>query len=288
MYGISMASMKPVVIFKKITTEMVEQAVTPDGSNGRMQMFLWTASSDTLNVNSPGIIGGLYSSVKAAFGPQTFNVTGDLVIVDDGTAAPTEGCNALVNGGAISGNIAVVDRGACEFGVKCLNAENAGAIAVLVCNNVGGGAISMGAGAVGGSVTIPSVMISQADCATIRAQIPTVNVDLISGNTVLIDGDFDNGIIAHEYGHGISIRLTGGGNNSNCLNSTEQMGEGWSDWFGLMMTIEPTDTRTDLRPIGTFAQAEAPTGNGIRPYPYTTDMSVNPHVYTDISNGTRD
>jgi len=42
-----------------------------------------------------------------------------------------------------------------------------------------------------------------------------------------IDGDLDNGIIAHEYGHGISIRLTGGPSDSDCLNNSEQMGEGW-------------------------------------------------------------
>jgi hypothetical protein len=35
------------------------------------------------------------------------------------------------------------------------------------------------------------------------------------------DGDFDNGIIAHEYGHGISTRLAGGRNNSSCLNNKD-------------------------------------------------------------------
>ena len=256
-----------------------------DGGNGRMQMFLWTgASAGVLNVNSPGPIAGGYGTVAANFGQGVFNVTGDLVIVDDGSAAPTEGCNALVNGGAISGNIAVVDRGNCEFGTKCLNAQNAGAIAVVVCNNVAGAPIAMGSGAVGASVTIPAVMISQADCATIRAQIPTVNVNLVSGSTNSRDGDFDNGIIVHEYGHGISIRLTGGRNNSSCLGSSEQMGEGWSDWFGLMMTINPGDTRNDVRPIGTFALGQSTTDAGIRTYPYTTNMTVNPHTYNDIGS----
>ncbi len=254
-----------------------------DGSNGRMQMFLWTgASAGVLNVNSPGPIAGGYVTEAGQFGQGSYNVTGNLVIVDDGSAAPTEGCGTLVNGGAISGNIAVVDRGNCEFGVKCLNAENAGAIAVIVCNNVAGAPIAMAPGASGASVTIPAVMISQADCATIRAQIPTVNVTLVSGNSNSRDGDFDNGIIVHEYGHGISIRLTGGANNSNCLGSSEQMGEGWSDWFGLMMTIDPSDTRTDIRPIGTFALGQSTTGSGIRTYPYTTDMTVNLHTYNDI------
>ncbi len=253
-----------------------------DGSNGRMQMFLWTgASAGVLNVNSPGTIAGGYGTTAGQFGQGSYNITGNLVIVDDASAAPTEGCGALANAGAINGNIAVVDRGNCEFGTKCLNAQNAGAIAVIVCNNVAGASIAMAPGADGASVTIPTVMITQADCATIRAQIPTVNVNLVSGGSADRDGDLDNGIIAHEYGHGISIRLTGGANNSGCLGNNEQMGEGWSDWFGLMMTIDPSDTRNNIRPIGTFALGQTTTGSGIRTYPYTADLNINPHVYTD-------
>src|SRR5690606_26714187 len=66
------------------------------------------------------------------------------------------------------------------------------------------------------------------------------------------DGDFDNLVIVHEYGHGISIRLTGGAANSGCLSNQEQMGEGWSDWYGLLMTMEPGDTSTDSRAVGTY------------------------------------
>jgi len=58
------------------------------------------------------------------------------------------------------------------------------------------------------------------------------------------DGDFDNGVIVHEYGHGISNRLAGGPSTSGCLSNDEQMGEGWSDWFGLVLltTIFPYHT----------------------------------------------
>ena len=93
------------------------------------------------------------------------------------------------------------------------------------------------------------------------------------------DGDFDNGVIVHEYGHGISTRLTGGPSTSSCLNNQEQMGEGWSDWFGTVMTIQAGDVATKSRPMGTWLFREGPTGGGIRPYPYTTDMSVNPMTY---------
>lgn len=96
------------------------------------------------------------------------------------------------------------------------------------------------------------------------------------------DGDIDNGVIAHEYTHGISIRLTGGPGNSNCLNNNEQMGEGWSDWYALMLTIEPGDAGTNVRPIGTWLFGQGPNGPGIRTYPYCTNMAVNPHTYNSI------
>ncbi|MCB0518113.1 MAG: M36 family metallopeptidase [Lewinellaceae bacterium] len=96
------------------------------------------------------------------------------------------------------------------------------------------------------------------------------------------DGDLDNGIIAHEYAHGISTRQTGGPGNSNCLNNNEQMGEGWSDFYSLMTTMEPGDQGTDSRGIGTYALGQPPTGNGIRPTPYSTLLSINPTTYGDI------
>ena len=99
------------------------------------------------------------------------------------------------------------------------------------------------------------------------------------------DGDFDNSVIVHEYGHGISIRLTGGPSTSGCLNNQEQMGEGWSDWFGTVMTIKAGDVATKSRPMGTWLFGQGPTGGGIRPYPYNTDMSVNPMTYGTLPSG---
>lgn len=96
------------------------------------------------------------------------------------------------------------------------------------------------------------------------------------------DGDFDNLVITHEYGHGISNRLTGGPSNTNCLQNNEQMGEGWSDWFGLMLTMKPTDTATTPRAIGTYLFNQGINGAGIRTYRYSTDMTVNPHTYNSI------
>ncbi len=96
------------------------------------------------------------------------------------------------------------------------------------------------------------------------------------------DGDFDNGVVIHEYGHGISNRLTGGGANTSCLFGQEQMGEGWSDWYALMLTLEPGDQGTDGRPIGNWLTGRTANGSGIRPQPYSTDLAVNSQTYDDI------
>ncbi len=98
------------------------------------------------------------------------------------------------------------------------------------------------------------------------------------------DGSFDNGIVSHEYGHGISNRLTGTG--YNCLNSgssKEQMGEGWSDFFALMLTNKPGDNASVARGIGTYASGQGITGSGIRPAKYSPDFAVNDYTYTDTN-----
>lgn len=98
------------------------------------------------------------------------------------------------------------------------------------------------------------------------------------------DGDVDNGIIAHEFGHGISNRLTGGPGNSSCVGNAEHGGEGWSDYYGLMVTTDwSTATINDgpnPRPIGTYALGQPVTGVGIRSRPYSTNMAVNNLVYS--------
>lgn len=259
----------------------------PDGNNPRMQMFLWAANASTFfEVNSPAVIAGSYNGVEAGFGPglTTTPVTGNLTLVDDGTGSPNEGCNALTNGAAVNGNIALIDRGNCQFVQKVINAQNTGATACVICNNVAGAPFAMGG--TNAAITIPSIMISEADCNLIKAQLGGgVNVSLSnSGSAFQKDGDFDNGIIAHEYGHGVSNRLVGGPSNTSCLSNDEHMGEGWSDWIGLVMTIEPGDASGNGRGIGTYAISQPPSGGGIRPAPYSTNMAINPFTYGDIQN----
>jgi subtilisin-like proprotein convertase family protein len=100
------------------------------------------------------------------------------------------------------------------------------------------------------------------------------------------DGDLDNGIVAHEYGHGISNRFTGGPSNVSCLGNAEQGGEGWSDYMSLMMgTNWATATVNDgtiARGIGTYALNQPVTGTGIREFPYSTNIAVFPFTYANL------
>lgn len=96
--------------------------------------------------------------------------------------------------------------------------------------------------------------------------------------------DLDNGVIAHEFGHGVSNRLVGGPANVNCLTNVEQMGEGWSDYLALMVTMKAGDTGPMPRGIGTYVVGQPATGGGIRPAPYSTDFNVNGFTYASTNN----
>ncbi|MEP1122844.1 MAG: M36 family metallopeptidase [Ilumatobacter sp.] len=96
------------------------------------------------------------------------------------------------------------------------------------------------------------------------------------------DGALDNGVVMHEFGHGLSSRLTGGPSTVACLGNQEQAGEGWSDFVALVSTMRSTDTGPQARGIGTYALGQPITGPGIRTAPYSTDMSINGHTYDTI------
>jgi Fungalysin metallopeptidase (M36)/Fungalysin/Thermolysin Propeptide Motif len=99
------------------------------------------------------------------------------------------------------------------------------------------------------------------------------------------DGDLDGGVIAHEYGHGISNRLVGGPTNVSCLRThDEREGEGWSDWWSYVLTMRPGDDGSTPRGIGTYVvyHEEGRRGPGIRITPYSTDMTINPSTYNTI------
>ncbi len=262
-----------------------------DGFNGRMRMFTWNQDNGSkyLDVLAPVELSGKVTTGLASFGPllTTTPITGDAVVIDDGSFQPTFGCVPLDNTTSLTGKIAIIDRGLCDFSDKVYNAQMAGAIGAIICN-FEDAIITMGPGANATLVTIPSVFISKTDCARIRAAAGNgLKVSLVAPSNsgpLNHDGSLDYSIISHEFTHGISTRLTGGPGNSDCLTGEEasSMGEGWSDFFALVTTVNPGDTGAKRRGIGTYAINETVDGRGIRTYPYSTDMTVDPHTFDDI------
>jgi len=280
------------------TAGMMDNAMfgtPPDGQNPYMIMFMWTSNQGDdhlFAVNTPGDYQGNYSAILAGFGGGLPNppITENLVVIQDDNSGgestdANDGCDNITNGAQLNNKIVLIRRGICEFDVKVKKAQDFGAKAVVMVNNVAGAPITMGGDDT--SVVIPSVMIRDTDGNPIIAA-------LLGGTTLngsipkdghwdgYKDGTLDNGIMAHEYGHGISNRLTGPPTNTSCLNNEEQMGEGWSDYFALVMTMHPGDQGTDGRGIATYAVSQPTTGTGLRPTRYSTNMSINPSTYDRI------
>ncbi len=109
--------------------------------------------------------------------------------------------------------------------------------------------------------------------------IPTMSMFICNGRDV----DFSSAVILHEYAHGLSNRLTGGPSSSGCLGNAEQMGEGWSDYLGLLLTMKTGDQSIEPRPFGDWFFNDP---DGIRPFPYSTEMTINPHTYASSFSGT--
>lgn len=133
-----------------------------------------------LRINSPASIAQDCPAGGASFGPPltSTGVTGNVVLGDDGTGVTSDACTALTNGGAVAGNVALVDRGTCAFTLKVKNAQDAGAIGVIVADNVAGPVAGMGG-------ADPTIVI------------PSLRITLDKGN-----------LIKAELGNGVNVTLT--------------------------------------------------------------------------------
>ena len=120
----------------------------------------------TLEVTSPDGIARTYEIGVANYGGNaTPEISGTLVITEDGGLIPNEGCNPITND--IAGKIAVSDRGTCNFSIKAFFAQQAGAIAAILCNS-DDDVFNMAAGDSASLITIPHVMLSSGNCTTIK------------------------------------------------------------------------------------------------------------------------
>ena len=278
-------------------------ATPVDGSTGTMQMYLWDNSVNTLTITAPSAIAGNYKFGTASFGPSLSTLPnglcGNIVPVYEATTGDFLSCTATytaASAAAVNGNIALIKRGACNFTAKVKNAQLNGAIGAIVYDSTPTTA-PLGLGGTDATVTIPAIGISGADGAKLMAALTGSNVGVGCAKVVINadwDGSFDNGIVSHEYGHGVSNRLTGNKfNSASCLIGnvgttdapiyTQQMGEGWSDFFALWMTTKPGEDGSGNRYVGAYVEGQASAvGPGIRTKPYSTQFTSNNLTYGAI------
>ena len=116
---------------------------------------------------------GLYDYGAAAFGAAIVSpgALGALAVVKPVASPPGQGCAAFdaADTAAITGKVAIIDRGTCSFVVKVKNAQNAGAIGVLIADNVD--APISGLGGADASITIPAARITRASGVTLKAAV---------------------------------------------------------------------------------------------------------------------
>lgn len=254
-------------------------SVPADGLSPRLQLYGWTGKVTALAMVTSGP-DPLEVGV-AAFGPQNFAITASVVLADDGVGVTTDGCEPIVNN--VVGQIALVDRGACSFPLKVANAQAAGAVGVLVANNRAGPAPALG-----GTELVPTnvgvLSISQADGDGIKAAFMSGPVVAALSRTteVDLDGALDHQMVAHEYAHLVYKRL------SVCAApQCAALGEGWGDFFALLVTAKDGDTLTGAYAVGAFSgRAQADSAYfGILRVPYSVDPARNALSFRHIADG---
>ncbi|MEN9797544.1 MAG: hypothetical protein RL653_1240, partial [Pseudomonadota bacterium] len=265
-------------------TNNANMSTPADGASPRMQMYLWDGSATGEYFPPGGAPASQFSVGTASFGAQLYDLTAELVYGQD-TTASTFGCNAYA-AGALSGKIALVDRGSCSFVTKVANAQAAGAIGVVIVNNTSGLINMTGSDP---TLVIPSVSVTQATGAGFKGALgngETVTLRLL--RRVERDGTVDNDIVAHEWGHYLSNRLIGNGNGLDNMQGGG-MGEGWADFVALLLKVRNADRLLagNDRFQGAYPVASWSVSNqdplawyyGIRRVPYSTEFSRDPLTY---------
>lgn len=138
-----------------------------------------------LTVTSPGDTGLGEIPGSPSDGVQvTEELAGPLLDAADVAPGNELGCSAFP-AGAFDGAIAMIDRGSCEFGVKAVNAQNAGAIGVVIANNVGGPASPPAVGT--NPVEVPMVMVSLGDADALREVLAEGDVEVSLAPEVVVE-----------------------------------------------------------------------------------------------------
>ncbi|MFM7232577.1 MAG: M36 family metallopeptidase [bacterium] len=278
-------------------TNNANMATPPDGTSGRMQMYLFTPAGASSLTATGGVSGTYAVGVATGFGAQSFNTTGTLILGVDATAPVNDGCTALSNSTSVLGKIVLLDRGLCGFSAKALTAQNAGAIGVIIADNASN-TNPPGLGGTLAGITIPVLSVTLATGNSLKAGLTagTVTVTMSRQPSVVRDGSLDNQIVTHEWGHFISNRLVGDAAGLS-TSMAGGLGEGWADFHALFMSVNPEDigVGSNANWNGVYAMAgyalhpSVGSSNayyfGIRRVPFSTDFTKNALTFRHIENG---
>jgi hypothetical protein len=168
---------------QRITSSTNDQKVVWDGPSATAAALTYLGGTPTLRISSPASLNKTYQINTAGFGPKitVAGVNGTIAATQ-----PLDGCLAITNGGAISGRIALIDRGTCNFTVKVKNAQLAGATAVIIADNVVSSIPPLGG--TDDTIAIPTIGVSQADGAAIRAALGSSVTAVIFADTSILAG----------------------------------------------------------------------------------------------------
>jgi hypothetical protein len=270
----------------------------PDGGLARMQQYLFfdgvfgnekvTNGVDYgLEITQPdlGLVEQAYGVIMQPLGPLQFDtVSAEVTLVTD-SLGNLDGCAEITDTEQVAGKIGLAMPGGCPTSVVAKNFQDAGAVAALVYYS-GNALVNIAPG-----IEIPVGILVGSDADMVADPLlggEVVAADFYSNVTPITDSTFDNGIVAHEWGHFIQNRLVG---NANGLINFQgrAMGEGWSDFHALMLFTE--EYHKDIEGNAEF-QAAYPISshsmnffNGIRRAPYTPNMNINPLTFLHIVDG---
>src|ERR1017187_5199727 len=264
---------------QRATSEVNTGNLTWSGTAANAFASTYLGKRQRLLVTAPPAAAGTYSVGTASFGPALSNpgVTGQIVAALYGSA--TDGCSAITSN--VSGKIALIDRGTCTFTTKVKNAQNAGAIGAVIADNTAEGLF--GPAGTDATITIPAVLVTMSDGATLRANLPA-SANLGTDATLLAGADAAGRMLLYApnpYEGGASVSPCDTSAFPNLLMEPD---------ISQDLPIGVDATLPLFSDIGWFAGTSGPTttyllpssahANGINAF-YTTDLTIANRGTTD-------
>jgi hypothetical protein len=185
---------------QRLASSTNDQNLVWDGPASRRAATRVLGPTPFLRISAPAPVAKTYTIGSANFGGAVTvaglagNVVAAMDEANEAGPSTTDGCTAFTNAAAVIGRIALVDRGICRFVIKAKWAQNAGAIALIVVDNV----TSSSPPAMGGddrSITIPVISVTKAEGDAIRAALPEGVFALIGADPATLAGADPNGFV---------------------------------------------------------------------------------------------